>query len=189
MNGKVNRIILVVALVILIEASILMFNQSNNYDQNVIDITINEVPIHLYYKEAYRSVLIPYLLDSRNESSAFNIGLPPINEIEYDDNLEISIKEFSTYNQDNERVSLSGWNMNINKYQYKEEKINNCEMIVKRLDNVIYQNSCIKSLTEIVTEPGRYFFQVILKRNINFYTSVKTHMSFNVIIKEGLNNE
>lgn len=174
---------MVSVVVLIIELVIITFNFNNKYDQNIFTVNINDNQVHLYYKEFYQKTFIPYLFDARKQTTSFNSVEFPVNQIDYADSIKLYINEYSVYNDNGKQVTLPNWYFNENKYKYIKRDINDCQLIIKRLGNVLYQDECVSELGDFLTSPGRYFFQVILTRHENFYTNIKTHMNFNVIVK------
>ena len=166
----------------IIEFFILFFNLNNIYDRNAFKVSINNQKLYVYYSEQYRSVIFPFLLDARNSIHSPNAVTPVINEIKYSNNIELNLKEFEVYHKkSNTRDSADGWYFS-SKYNYKETSMQDVKLIIKRKGTILYNGDYIKNISSYITEPGRYFFQVKSSRKINFYTSVKTHMNFNVIV-------
>lgn len=169
-----------------VEFIILFFNLNNRYDRNAFKIKINNHEMYAYYAEQYRSVIFPFLLDSRNSIHSPNSIQPVINEIPYDSNMQLELKEFQTYNKKNERESSDGWYFSSN-YVYKEVKVGDTYLLIKRKNKILYEGKYISNISKYIIEPGRYFFQIKVGRNTNFYTSVKTHINFNVIVSGDAN--
>ena len=162
---------------------VLFFNLSNKYFRNSFSISLNEQPLYVYYKEDYRRMLIPILLDAKNHIESGNSIEPKINELELSDKYILNIKEYSLYNNEQRQPSNSDWSINPDYINTKEE-VNNINLIIKRMNNTIYEGVYISDITEYIKEPGRYYFQVISKRKENS-ALIKTHMNLNVIIGGG----
>lgn len=169
-------------IIIVAEFLILFFNLNNIYERNAFKVSINNQELYVYYSEQYRSVIFPFLLDARNSIHSPNAVTPVINKVEYSENMELDLKEFEVYHKkSNTRDSVEGWYFS-SKYNYKETRMQDVKLIIKRKGNILYDGDYIKNISSYIVEPGRYFFQVKTRRKINFYTTVKTHMNFNVIV-------
>ena len=94
--------------------------------------------------------------------------------------MELDLKEFEVYHK-NLTQEIVQRMVFSSKYNYKETRMD-VKLIIKRKGNILYDGDYIKNISSYIVEPGRYFFQVKARRKINFYTTVKTHMNFNVIV-------
>lgn len=164
---------------------VVFFNLSNKYYRNSFTISLNDKPLYVYYKEDYRRMLIPILLDAKSHVESGNTVEPVINELEVSDKYILDIKEYMNLFKDNfeRKPGLVGWYVSENTF-LSEQKFNDKTLVIKRMNNIIYKGDYISDITDYIKEPGRYYFQLISKRKENSGL-IKTHITFNVIIGGG----
>lgn len=182
--GEIFKPLKNIFLVLLILFTLLLFNVSNKYYHDAFAVCLNDKPLYVYYYEQYRRGLIPFLFGAEGgQQSSSNDIIPVVNELKYDDNITLKITEYSVYWADSKDRSYSNraWSL-IDKYTYKKEKLGASKLVIKRKSKTIYDGAYIENISKYVNEPGRYYFQATIYRKDNFYTTVKTHMSFNVIV-------
>lgn len=152
-----------------------------DYDENSIFVKLNGKLMDYYYTEKYNSA---NFLKTGNEavtSLDYNV-----NEIDLEDSMILDISEYEAwYKTSKLRASVyckECWDENYNYKKVTNSKIN---IEIKRKNKTIYKGKYIRNLNKYIYEPGRYYFHIYSTRKDNFYTSVKTHISFNVIVGGG----
>ena len=120
----------------------------------------------------------------------FNIDLiatspSVIYEIELTDNINLSIKEYEVYYKNGYRKQdTNGW-LKEDNLEYKETKNSEVKIEIKRKNKVLYNGILISDLSNYIKEKGRYYIHIYSTRKDGIFTSVKTHISFNVIVGGG----
>jgi hypothetical protein len=163
---------------------LLSFNWNASYYVNTFKTAINNKELYVYFYEKYKRGLIPLIFGAESGYSSSNDITPIVNEIKYDKKTILDISEYEVYWKDsNDRLKRKVNFGAEDYYTYKKIKIHKTKLIIKRNDKVLYDGDYIKDISKYVIEPGRYYFQVYVYRNDNFYTTITTRMSFNVIVK------
>jgi hypothetical protein len=168
---------------------LLSFNWNNTYYKNAFKVTMNDKELYVHYYEKYKRGLIPLILGTESNYESSNEVAPIVNEINYNNEIVLDISEYEVYWKDSNTRPRENvvWRF-CDTYSYKKIKLHKTKLIIKRKNKILYDGEYIKDVSKYVNKSGRYYFQTYVYRNDNFYTTVTTHMSFNVIVK-GDNHE
>ena len=154
----------------------------SSYDKNVFEIKINGNLMKCYYSEKYKSA---FILGAT--SSGYNSLETEINRVELSDNIKLEVNEYEVYYKNGTRKeNTNGWSKDDD-LDYRKVKPQDISIQIKRMNKVLYDGKIISNLSEYINESGRYYIHIYSTRKNNFFTSIKTHISFNVIIR-GDNN-
>ncbi len=180
---KPLRNLLIIVIVIF---SLLLFNFSNKYYSNTFKVTINNNDIYVQYYEKYKRGIIPFVMGTVNSQHSSNDVTPIVNNISYSEPFKLSIKEYEVYwnKYKNRSFENKSWNFH-DKYNYREVTSSDIHLVIKRKNNILYNGKYVEDISKYVNEKGRYFFNVEITRKDNFYSTLKTYMSFNVIVGGG----
>ena len=108
-----------------------------------------------------------------------------INKVELSDNIKLEIDEYEVYYKSGNRKSdTNGW-LRQDNLDYKKVNSQNKSIQIKRMNKVIYDGKYISDLSPYINEAGRYYIHIYSTRKDGLFTSVKTHISFNVIVGGG----
>jgi hypothetical protein len=163
---------------------LLSFNWNASYYVNTFTVTINNKELYVYFHEKYKRGLIPLIFGAESGYNSSNNISPIVNEVKYNNKIILDISEYEVYEKKtNDRLKRKVNFGAEDYYVYKNIKNHKMRLIIKRQDKVLYDGDYIKDISKYVTEPGRYYFQTYVYRNDNFYTTITTRMSFNVILK------
>ena len=174
---KIAFICLVVEFIILFKLFTALYSV---YDKNLFVVNMNNVEMNCYYSEKYTNGIL-----ISATSSGYNSVENRVNRIDLDDKITLRVQEFEVYYKNGQRKSTaSGW--------YKDdsdvyEKVNDSDMelLIKRKNKVIYAGPYIEDVSSIMNEKGRYFIHIYVTRKNTLLSSVKTHISFNVVVGGG----
>lgn len=154
---------------------------SADYPENAIFVKLNGKKVEYYYTEKYNSA---YFLRSGKEGST-DIGYG-INEIDLRDSIVLDISEYEAYYKTSKlRADIYCKECRGKEFNYKKVTNSKVNIEIKRKNKTIYKGKYIKNLNKYIHEAGRYYFHIYSTRKDNFYTSVKTHISFYVIVGGG----
>ena len=166
-----RKIVLIVLIIIL-----LMLNFESSYKKDAFKITLNNYDLKCHYKETYQNA---FLVKNGWESS--NSVDRNINSVKLNNQMFLNLKEYEAYSSSGFQVDVDDWWFN-NSYEYKEINSNIERLVIKRKNNILYDGKYIENVSKYVNESGRYFFHIYSKKKINLFVSIKTHISFNVIV-------
>lgn len=187
MLGEMFKSILKFFIIGIIVFAFLIFNLSNSYPSNTFKVTINGDEIYVrYYEKYYRG--IPFILGTLGGiSDTDNEVEPVVNNIPMNSQMLLTIEEYQVFlvNTNNRSYNNKRWVFNKEKYTYEKQALSPTKLTIKRKGKTIYDGKYIQNISKYVDEPGRYFFQAEVTRKDNFYTTVKTFMSFNIIVGGG----
>jgi hypothetical protein len=163
---------------------LLSFNWNNVYYKNAFKVTMNDKELYVHYYEKYKRGLIPLILGIESNYESSNEVNPIVNEINYNDKIILSINEYEVYWKDSKDRPKNNvaWQFSTI-HSYEKVRLHKTKLIIKRKNKILYKGNYIKDVSKYVNAPGRYYFQTHVYRNDNFYTTITTHMSFNVIVK------
>ena len=174
---KILLVLLMIEFVILIVFFTMLYS---SYDKNLFVITLNNVEMSCYYSEKYTN---GFLINA--SSSGYNSVENRVNTIDLNDNMILNVKEYETYYKSGKRkVEVSGWYKD-DSLIYKQVEGSDLKLKVKRKNEIIYDGEYTSNLSTIIKEKGRYFIHIYSTRKNGFLSSVKTHISFNVIVGGG----
>lgn len=152
----------------------------SGYDKNLFEIELNGKPMNCYYTEKYSN---GFLVNAG--TSGYNSVENRVNEIELTDNINLYIKEYEVYYKNGYRKQdTNGW-LKEDNLEYKETKNSEVKIEIKRKNKVLYDGILISDLSNYIKEKGRYYIHIYSTRKDGIFTSVKTHISFNVIVGGG----
>lgn|GEM_PF-3163341 len=163
---------------------ILMFSFLSNmysyYDKNSFKIELNKIPMKCYYDEKYNNT---FLLKAGTNS--YNNLDNEINRVDLKQSMILNINEYEVYYKNGMRDSdTTGWYFG-EEYNYKEIFNSKIKIKIKRKNKVIYEGEYIKDLNKYIYEKGRYFIHIYVTRKAGPLSSVRTHITFNVIVGGG----
>lgn len=177
---KPLRNLLIAIIIILL---ILLFNFNNKYYSNTFKVTINNNEVYVQYYEKYKRGIIPFIVGTVNSQHSSNEVTPIVNDITYNKTMILNIKEYEAYWKKYKDRSYENkrWVFQ-DKYNYKETTSSSIHLVIKRKNKILYDGKYIEDISKYVNEKGRYFFNAEVTRKDNFYSTLKTYMSFNVIV-------
>ena len=167
----IRNIILLILIIIL-----LILNFESSYKKDAFKVTINNYDLKCHYRELYQNAFLV-----KNGWEASNSVDRNINTIHLSNQMLLNVKEYEAFSNSGFQVDVDDWWFN-NSYKYKEIKVNIEKLIIKRKNNILYEGEYIENVSPYLKENGRYFIHIYSKKKINFFVSIKTHISFNVIV-------
>lgn len=155
---------------------------TNSYNQNAFEVYLNGKLMRFFYTEKYNNGFLTLSNHAGNIYGNDIFNYQP-NTIDFKDKIELIINEYEVYNS-------SGIRRPYNKiygdnWTYKKIDNTNIKLEIKRMNKIIYNGGFISDLSPYIYEKGRYYIHIYSTRNDNLFTSVKTHISFNVIVGGG----
>jgi hypothetical protein len=185
MSGELSEIFkifkhlfLILIIVLIISFSFFTLKYSG-YDMNIFEININGTPMNCFYSEKYNSAFLV-----QAQTSSLNDVDPAINSIELEDTMNLEIDEYEVYYKSGRRKEdTTGWHRDDGLNYVKVD--NDVKIEIKRMNKVLYDGKYINDLSKYINEKGRYYIHVYSTRSAGLFTSVKTHISFNVIVGGG----
>lgn len=162
---------------------ILFTNYINNrYNQNTFEVYLNGQEMRFFYTENYNNF---FLTLSNNAGNKYvnNIVNNQPNSVDLTSKIELIINEYEVYNPSGIRRSYN--NAYIDNWTYKKIDNANIKLEIKRMDKIIYNGEFISDLSPYINEKGRYYIHIYSTRTDVLFTSIKTHISFNVIVGGG----
>lgn len=176
---KPFKLLFIVCIIEMLFVFLLSMNLASNYKKDLFTIEFNGTLIKCYYQEDFKIAGIKVAGSSGN-----NDIINTNNTIDLEDNMNLDINEFEVYSKSGKLVSAKdGWYKN-NELTYKEVN-NEITLEIKRMDKIIYSGEYINNLNRYINEPGRYYIHIYVNRKATLTRSVKTHISFNVIVGGG----
>lgn len=185
MSGELSEIFhslkyLFLILIIALVGSLSFFTlKYSGYDKNVFEVNINGTSMNCFYTEKYNSAFLV-----QAQTSSLNDIEPAINNIKLDNAMNLEVNEYEVYYKNGMRKEdTNGW--------HKEDDLNyvqvnnDIKIEIKRMNKVLYDGEYIEDLSKYINEKGRYYIHIYSTRNVGLFTSVKTHISFNVIVGGG----
>lgn len=152
----------------------------SNYDKNLFEVKLNGILMNCYYREKYTN---GFLINAGVEG--YNSVENRTNEIELSDKMNLKVDEYEVYYKNGMRKSdTNGW-LREDDLNYKLVTNSKLNLEIKRKNKVIYSGDYISDLSNIVQEKGRYFIHIYSTRKDRIFNSVKTHISFNVLVGGG----
>lgn len=186
MNNKLNEIIkpFKFLFIIMITEIIICFsfftNLFNAYDKNLFEVSLNGKLMKCYYSEKYNNAFF-IQASTKSYNSVDNM----LNKVELSDNIKLEIDEYEVYYKSGNRKSdTNGW-LRQDNLDYKKVNSQDKSIQIKRMNKVIYDGKYISDLSPYINEAGRYYIHIYSTRKDGLFTSVKTHISFNVIVGGG----
>ncbi len=169
-------LILIITLIVSFSFFILKYS---GYDKNIFEININGTSMNCFYSEKYNS---GFLIQA--QTSSLNDVEPAINSIELSDTMNLEVNEYEVYYENGKRKEdTDGWHKKEDLNYVKVD--NDIKIEIKRMNKVLYDGEYINDLSKYINEKGRYYIHIYSSRNVGLFTSVKTHISFNVIVGGG----
>ena len=152
----------------------------SNYDKNLFEVSLNGELMNCYYSEKYQNA---FLINAG--TSGYNSVENRVNEIELNDKILLNINEYEVYYKNGHRKEdTNGW-LRDDTLNYIEVNDSNLNLEIKRMNNTLYKGEYISDISEYLNEKGRYYIHVYSTRKDGLLTSIKTHISFNVVIGGG----
>lgn len=152
----------------------------SSYDKNLFEVKLNGILMNCYYTEKYTN---GFLVNAGVES--YNSVENRTNEIELTDKMNLKVDEYEVYYKSGMRKSdTNGW-LREDDLNYKLVTNSKLKLEIKRKNKIIYNGNYISDLSNIINENGRYFIHIYSTRKDGLLTSVKTHISFNVLVGGG----
>lgn len=169
-------LILIIALAVAISFFTLKYS---GYDKNMFEVSINDIPMNCFYSEKYNNAFL-----IRGETSSLNDVEPAINSIELKKSMNLKVDEYEVYYENGMRKEdTNGWHREDNLNYVKVN--NDIRMKIKRMNKVLYDGKYISDLSKYISENGRYYIHIYSTRQDGLFISIKTHISFNVIVGGG----
>lgn len=186
MSGELNEIIkpfkylFIVIIVEFVLCSSFFIGLFSSYDKNLFEVSVNNVLMNCYYSEKYNNGFI-----IQANTQGYNSVENRINSVDLSNNMKLDLKEFEVYYKSGSRKSdTNGW-LRQNNLEYKQIDNHKINMEIKRMNKTIYDGEFISDLSSYLNENGRYYIHLYTTRKDGIFTSVKTHISFNVIVGGG----
>ncbi len=177
---KPFKYLFIVMIIVIILSYSFFTNLFSNYEQNLFEISLNGKLMHCYYSEKYNNV---FLIQANK--GGYNSVENSINEVELSNNMQLNLNEYEVYYKNGYRKSNNnGW-LRQDNLDYKKVNNQNITMKIKRMNKVIYDGEFISDLSPYINEKGRYYIHIYSTRKDGIFTSIKTHISFNVIVGGG----
>ena len=152
----------------------------SGYDKNLFEIKLNNTFMKCYYTEKYSNTLL-INASSRGYNQVENL----INKIDLNDKIILDINEYEVYYKSGRRKEDTNNWLRDSGLNYKKVTDSEINIEIKRKNKVIYEGEYIKDISKYINEKGRYYIHIYSKRKDNILSSVKTHISFNVIVGGG----
>jgi hypothetical protein len=176
---------------ILIEVIVLasfMAMAQGSYDKTMKVVKINNEGISLFSTESYRDFIFPiYAMSEVDTYGIFGKGYGR-NELSSSSKIILTVDEYEVYY----RGIRINYNLPIGtidkSLDFKKVDYSKMQLKIQRKNKVIYDGEFKKNITEYVSEKGRYFIHIYVNRKNDFHSTIKTHISFNIIV-DGGNNE
>lgn len=186
MNLEVREILkpFKILLIILIIEFIIFFSflttKYSSYNKNLFEVSLNNQMMKCYYSEKYSD---NFLL--RASSEGYNSIDNEINEIDLDNDIYLDVDEYEIYYKNKTRKKdNNNWHRNKD-LTYIEVNNKITRIQIKRMNKIIYDGNYIENLSQYINEKGRYYIHIYSLRKDSFLSSIKTHISFNVIVGGG----
>jgi hypothetical protein len=155
------------------------------YPKTIKILKINDKDAFFYATEVYQSYALPIYTSSEVSSYGTGGESYETNNLNKESKIHLSIEEYEEYYM-GMRTKNNAPNAIRNKNcDYKKVRSNDMQLKIFRKGKTIYDGPFINDITNIINEKGRYFIHIYLKRTPSFGTSIKTHISFNVIVDGG----
>ncbi len=152
----------------------------SSYDKNLFEVKLNEELMKCYYTEKYSS---GFIIKAKTEG--FNAVENNINSLNLEDKFILKVNEYETYYSNGYRKEApNDWLME-DSISYKKVEDTAVKLKIKRKGKVLYDGVYISDITNYLKENGRYYIHIYSTRKNNLLSSVKTHISFNVIVGGG----
>ncbi|MBO5004122.1 MAG: hypothetical protein J6D03_02505 [Clostridia bacterium] len=186
MGGELSEIIkpfkiLFIILIVEFLAIFIFFTALfSSYDKNLFEIKLNNTIMNCYYSEDYSNGLLV-----NAGSSGYNSTENRINEIQLSNSIKLDVNEYEVYYKNGYRkADTNGW-LREDELNYSLVKNSKLKLVIKRNNKVLYDDDYISDLSSIINEKGRYYIHIYSVRKEGLLTSIKTHISFNVIVGGG----
>ena len=114
--------------------------------------------------------------------SYFIIGFSTRNMENTTEKMILQINEYEVYNKAGRRVSADDYWAKLNDFTYKKVDYSKIKLEIKRMDKVLYSGDYIADISNYLNENGRYYIHIYMNRKDGWFSGVKTHFSFNVIV-------
>ena len=99
--------------------------------------------------------------------------------------IQLNVDEYEVYYKSGGRkANTNGW-LRQDNLDYKKVNSPDKNIQIKRMNKIIYDGKYISNLSPYINEEGRYYVHIYSTRKDGLFTSVKTHISFNVIVGGG----
>ena len=172
-----NNIILGVFVIFLVFN--MYFSASNDYNDRKYSVSISGNVVSYRLKEEYVFNTVPVFVHVKNWKNEFitnSSHISMVNVYLSKPTLEFTAYEcFNTYNQ--KRLSCS---VTTNHTGIKTSDIKPHKLVIQHKDKIIYEGEYINDLSNIIKEPGRYYFNLYIKANDKFLEHISTEISFQV---------
>lgn len=172
--------ILIIVLIILFILLSYMILRHGIYNQNLFEIKLNNELIVGNYKENISSNLLIHFNDEGD-----NYTNKSINKIDLSDKMILQINEYEVYNEVGRRIPADDYWARLDDFTYEKVDYSEIDLEIKRLDKVLYSGDYITDISNYLNENGRYYIHIYINRKDGWFSGVKTHFSFNVIVGDG----
>ncbi len=169
--------ILIISLIVLFILLSYIILRNGIYDQNLFEIKLNDELIVGNYKENIkRNFLINF------DREGYNYNNKTINRVSLEDEMMLTINEYEVYNEAGRRVSADDYWVKLEDFTYKKVDNSKVELEIKRMNKVLYSGEYITDISNYLNENGRYYIHIYVSRKDGWFSGVRTHFSFNVIV-------
>lgn len=173
------KLLFIVCIIEMFFVFLLSMNLASNYEKDLFTIEFNGILMKCYYQEDFKIAGLAVA-----GTASYNNVDNTNNTIDLEDNMNLDINEFKVYSKSGKLISANDvWYKN-NELTYKEVN-NEITIQIKRMDRIIYSGEYVGNLNQHINEPGRYYIHIYVNRKVTLTRSVKTHISFNVIVGGG----
>lgn len=177
--------------IIIVLFSLALFDP--NYHSDFYGIKINNQSIYFAFQGTYKRSLLSMSWNTQlNTSNYFEYetidvdNMTGVNRIKLNSTINLDYKVIGCYLKNTGlkvRCTYSMLNQYY-KYIYKTRDINDETMQIKRKNQVVYDGPFINQLSNVIKEPGRYYFVIQGTYKHAFFDEGKYRISFNVIVEE-----
>lgn len=177
---KPFKYLLIITIIEILVCFTFFTNLYSNYDKNLFEISLNGKLMNCYYTEKYNKDFFIHA-----SSEGYNSVENRINKIEMSNKIQLNVDEYEVYYKSGGRkANTNGW-LRQDNLEYKKVNSQDKNIQIKRMNKIIYDGKYISNLSSYINEEGRYYIHIYSTRKDGLFTSVKTHISFNVIVGGG----
>ncbi len=169
--------ILIIFLVILFILLSYVILRNGIYDQNLFEIELNNEIMAGNYTENISSNLLVHFSDEGD-----NYSNKSLNKVALNDKMILKINEYEVYNNAGRRVSADDYWVKLEGFTYKRVDYSKIKLEIKRMNKILYSGDYITDISNYLNEKGRYYIHIYINRKDSWFSGVKTHFSFNVIV-------
>lgn len=169
--------ILIICLIVLFILLSYVILRNGFYDQNLFEIKLNDVlMVGNYTEKISNNILIKFDREGNNYTNK------SVNRVSLQDNMLLQINEYEVYNEHDRRVPGDDYWVKLDDFIYKEVNYSKIRLEIKKSNQILYNGNYIENITPYINETGRYYIHIYINRKDGWFSGVKTHFSFNVIV-------